>query len=130
MTRVRGGTRLVWAVTAVVAAAVVALRLWVPGDEAPGLCPIRTCTGVACPGCGLTRAVAHLIRGDFAAMWAMHPLAPLIVVEGVVALAIAHLAARRRVRVPPAAVAAVGAVHIALLVVVWVARFVAGSLPV
>jgi hypothetical protein len=29
-------------------------------------CPFRTVTGWWCPGCGLTRATHHLLRGDFA----------------------------------------------------------------
>jgi hypothetical protein len=27
-------------------------------------CPFRTATGLWCPGCGLTRATHHLLRGD------------------------------------------------------------------
>jgi len=27
-------------------------------------CPFRTLTGLWCPGCGLTRATHHLLRGD------------------------------------------------------------------
>lgn len=37
-----------------------------PGDGDGGLmaCPIRALTGRWCPGCGLTRATHHLLRGD------------------------------------------------------------------
>ncbi len=49
------------------------------GDDGPVLCPFRVCTGMACPGCGLTRAVAHAARGDLAGSIRLHPLAlPLV----------------------------------------------------
>ena len=36
-----------------------------PADAAVALpCPFRTLTGWWCPGCGLTRATHHLVRGD------------------------------------------------------------------
>ena len=50
-------------------------------DDGPVLCPFRLCTGLACPGCGLTRAVARLVVGDFAGSWRFHPLAGLLVIQ-------------------------------------------------
>lgn len=47
------------------AAAVVALA---------GGCPILRVFGVPCPGCGMTRACAALLRLDFRAAAAYHPL--------------------------------------------------------
>ena len=46
--------------------------------DAP-LCPTKRLFGVPCPGCGLTRASGALAHFDLAAMWAYHPLAPLVV---------------------------------------------------
>ena len=37
-------------------------------------CIFRFTTGVPCPGCGMTRAYAALLRGDVAAAFAYHPL--------------------------------------------------------
>ena len=37
-------------------------------------CPINLVFGVPCPGCGLTRAVLLLFRGDFFGAFSMHPL--------------------------------------------------------
>ena len=37
-------------------------------------CPIRFFTGVCCPGCGMTRAAAHLITMDFSGAFHYHPL--------------------------------------------------------
>ena len=39
------------------------------------LCPAVIITGFPCPGCGMTRAVFAILRGDFSAAWALHPFA-------------------------------------------------------
>src|SRR6476659_2635703 len=38
-------------------------------------CPYLTLTGLACPGCGLTRATHFLLHGDFARAFAYNPWA-------------------------------------------------------
>lgn len=45
-------------------------------------CPIRVFTGIACPGCGMSRALAALLRLDPVLAFEMHPLSfilPLVV---------------------------------------------------
>lgn len=37
-------------------------------------CPTRFVTGVCCPGCGMTRAVIHLCKGDISCAMYYHPL--------------------------------------------------------
>ena len=37
-------------------------------------CPIRYLTGISCPGCGMTRAVWHLLTLNLPAAMAYHPL--------------------------------------------------------
>jgi hypothetical protein len=37
-------------------------------------CPFFETTGLLCPGCGGTRAVAALLRGDFVRAWKLNPL--------------------------------------------------------
>jgi len=53
--------------------------------QAPGginLCLIER-LGLPCPGDGLGTAIAHLVRGDWAASWNAHPLAgPVVGVLG------------------------------------------------
>ncbi len=39
-----------------------------------GVCPIRQLLGIPCPGCGMTRAVFSVLRGEFAAALTFHPL--------------------------------------------------------
>ena len=41
-------------------------------------CPIQYLTGIACPGCGITRGLWCLLTLDFAAAWHFHPAAFLL----------------------------------------------------
>lgn len=47
-------------------------------------CPIRFFTGIACPGCGMTRALFALSRLDFPLAFEMHPLVFLLPVAVIV----------------------------------------------
>jgi len=40
------------------------------------LCPWRRLTGTNCPGCGMTRGIMALLRGDFSRALTLHPLSP------------------------------------------------------
>jgi hypothetical protein len=51
---------------------------WVTSPQALVLCPLRAVTGIPCPSCGLTRALAHLERGHLAEALKFHPFSPLI----------------------------------------------------
>ena len=50
-------------------------------------CPIKSTFGLTCPGCGLTTAMALMIRGQWATAVGMHAFAPLflVVLTGMVA---------------------------------------------
>ena len=52
------------------------------------VCVIRGLTGIPCPSCGMTRAIASFLRLDFAAAFYFHPLfwsPPLILASGLAA---------------------------------------------
>ncbi|NLO36270.1 MAG: DUF2752 domain-containing protein [Clostridiaceae bacterium] len=55
-------------------------------------CTFASTTGLPCPGCGLTRALAAALHGDLALAFRLHPLfwlAPLILAAVLVLLAVA-----------------------------------------
>ncbi|MEP6920967.1 MAG: DUF2752 domain-containing protein [bacterium] len=51
-------------------------------------CPLFHSTGIPCPGCGLTRAVMLLMRGEFREAMHFHAFAPFVVIA-IVALVFA-----------------------------------------
>lgn len=38
-------------------------------------CVFYKATGLSCPGCGMSRSIASLLKGDIAASWSYHPFA-------------------------------------------------------
>jgi len=61
-------------------------------------CPFRALTGLPCPGCGLSRALTLLLRGDWAASFRLHPFALYVIVCGGLLGGAALLPARWRLR--------------------------------
>jgi hypothetical protein len=116
-----------------VAALAGVFSVWSPPDDAAfSLCVFRRALGIPCPGCGLTRAVAALLRGDLRAAFAYHPAAPVLALE-VAALWVAWgatLVTRRPLLRPVArrAEALLGA-HGLALVALWSGRLASGTLP-
>ncbi len=58
-------------------------------------CPFFVLTHLQCPGCGMTRALAALLHGQFAASWHYNPLAMLILALVVAYLVAGYLRAMR-----------------------------------
>ena len=79
----RRGALAAWLAAGAVAAAVWLAIGWVPRPEgrAYTLCTLRRVTGIPCPGCGMTRALGALARGEVAQAVHMHPLAIPFVLE-------------------------------------------------
>ena len=107
-----------------------ALVLIDPPDTGIPWCPSALVFGVVCPLCGLTRGVARLVRGDVAASVEFHPMA-----WAVLAVACGAWIAwfGRRVgwwswRNPRLERMSVYGLTVGL-VVTWIWRAVAGSLP-
>ncbi len=99
-----------------------------PGEGSP--CLIRAATGVACPGCGMTRATEALLRGNWDAMWRFHPLASFFAIQAAVVWALWGWAVFvRRALVNETWLLGLFAGDFALLALVWVVRFFAGRLP-
>lgn len=42
-------------------------------ERLPSFCPLRNCAGIPCAGCGLTRAMGCLVRGDAGGAFRFHP---------------------------------------------------------
>lgn len=111
-------------------AAVGILALWTPTDDGLTLCPFALLTGTACPGCGLSRALAWMVRGDLARSWSYHPVAGLLALEIAAGWGLWML--RRRGRAAWLQQRWVDAALLGtavLLVVVWVLRWISGTLP-
>jgi Protein of unknown function (DUF2752) len=111
-------------------AAIGALALAPLVEEGPTICPFALCTGMACPGCGMTRAAARLVRGDFASAVSLHPLIPLIAMLGVGSWV--WFALRRAGWAPPMSNRLLNGILTATslaLIAVWVLRLATGTLP-
>lgn len=110
--------------------AVFALATINPSDSSPTICGFATCTGVACPGCGMARAAGQLVRGNVAEALRYHPLILLVVAQllGAWTIWMAHRAGWIRWRHRRWVDVAIGATA-ALLILVWVVRLVTGSTP-
>ena len=63
-----------WAVLLVFAYFVLLRKLFVT------TCPAVLITGLPCPGCGMTRALLHLLHFDFAGAWQIHPFVYVILI--------------------------------------------------
>jgi len=99
-------------------------------DDGPTVCPFALTTGVACPGCGMTRAAGYLLRGDLSSALRYHPLVILIAVQALAGWGWWML--RRSETVRPMSTKVSNAILIGTgvsLLVVWLLRLWAGSLP-
>lgn len=106
------------------------LAVFTPTDDSPTFCPFALCTGTACPGCGMTRAISALVRGDLDLALTYHPLVPLVMAQA--AIAWVWYGSGRRGRQGPPNSHLVNVVLIgttAALLVVWVVRLATGTLP-
>lgn len=53
-------------------------QLMLVGFGLPGWpCPLRMTLGIPCPGCGLSTAMAHFLRGDWTEALTIHAFAPI-----------------------------------------------------
>jgi hypothetical protein len=64
---------------AAIGAAAVYVGVVTPGAGRTIPCPFHAATGLWCPGCGMTRAVHHLLRGDVLGALSFNVFVPLVV---------------------------------------------------
>jgi len=117
---------ILWSPLAVIGTLLVAPL----SDEGPTICPFALSTGMACPGCGMTRAASALVRADLGAAVAFHPLIPAVALLGVTGWAWYLL--RRSGRVQAMSNRTLNGILIATalaLVGVWLTRLLTGTLP-
>ena len=99
-------------------------------DDGPTVCPFALTTGMACPGCGMTRAASHLLRGDLSSAVSLHPLVPaiaLLALGGWIWFVLRKTGIARPISSRLLNVILI-AVFVALMAV-WAARLTAGTLP-
>ena len=112
-------------------AGLAVLHVWVPsGDPSGALCLSRRLFHLPCPGCGMTRAFAHLAKGEWTAAVTDHPLAPVIALEFILGWIAwgAALVSRDRFRLPVRA-ETVFVANAAALCALWLGRVATGTLP-
>lgn len=111
-------------------AGLAVLHAWVPsGDPSGAICLSRRLLHLPCPGCGMTRAFAHLAKGEWSAALVLHPLAPVVALEIILGwLAWGFVAAGRPLRLP-VRVETVLVANAAALCALWLGRIATGTLP-
>ena len=100
------------------------------GDDGPTVCPFALCTGTACPGCGLTRAISHLIRGDLGTAFSYHPLVVLVAAQAMFGWG--WLVLRRSGRVNAMSQRTLNLILFGTAIAlsaVWILRLTSGTLP-
>jgi hypothetical protein len=107
----------------------VFLSTWAPPED-PHLtvCFFRLATHTPCPGCGLTRSVAHLLKGDVRSSVAEHPLGPVLAIEIAVAWVAGGFWVFNRVRLCSLRLLEAGLTGNAILLIgAWVVRLLVGD---
>lgn len=78
-------------------AGIAGVQLTLVGFGIPGWpCPLLSGLGVPCPGCGLSRAVIELLRGDWRGAMELHAFSPVLLVAVVMILGTSLLPERHR----------------------------------
>ena len=90
-------------------------------------CPLLLATGLPCPGCGLSRAVAALARGEVGAALTLHAFAPALVTAVLLLAGAAVLPEQSRLRLVSGVetverYTGLTAVLLISLIVYWVGR--------
>jgi len=124
------GAWLAWLVAGATLALAWMTLAAVPSAPGGPVCALRRASGLACPTCGVTRALALLARGAWREALALHPWAPALALQAVAAWMAwaAWLAGRLRAR-PDRWIPAALAVNAAAVAMLWLLRLATSALP-
>jgi hypothetical protein len=112
-------------------AAVTAVLLAVTATgTASWQCPLKSSLGIACPGCGLTRAMVMFVQGHWQASLQLHAFAPVVLGVAILFAAGSVLPQKLRRRVADRLSAferrtAISALMVVSLLIYWVLRTIA-----
>lgn len=111
-------------------AGLAGLHVWVPsGDPANSICLSRRLLHLPCPACGMTRAFAHLAKGEWSTAMALHPLAPVVALEMILGWAAWGAALIGPPLRLPVRLETVLLANVAVLIALWLGRVATGTLP-
>lgn len=138
VTPAHGATWLAWSLAGIVGAlawSALAAHAHALGMEP--VCVLRRVAHLACPTCGMTRALALFASGEWRTALALHPWGPVLAVQIVAGWALwgMAIASRGRGRLTRGigrleqALPHVVALNAAALVVLWLVRLATGTLP-
>ena len=98
-------------------------------DDGQVLCPYRLATGGWCPGCGCTRALGALIRGDFDGSLAYNPWTTLLFTQLVVMFGWIYAAPTQAKTWWRANNTKVLAANLVVITAIWAVRLAFGVIP-
>ena len=101
----------------------------VGNDEGQVLCPYRLATGGWCPGCGCTRALSAVVRGDVVTSWALNPWTMILLSQAII-IASWFAAAPTQARTWWARYdTKILTANLMVGLAIWVTRLATGSIP-
>jgi hypothetical protein len=112
---------------ALLAAVTAVLLVFTATGTAVWQCPLKSTLGVACPGCGLTRAMVMLAQGYWQASIQLHAFAPVVLGVAILFAAGSVLPQKLRTRLADRLSAferrtAISALLIVAMLIYWVLR--------
>ena len=118
-----------WQLALLAAVTAVLLVLTATGTTA-WQCPLKSTLGIACPGCGLTRAMVMFVQGHWQASIQLHAFAPVVMGAAILFAAGSVLPQKLRSRVADRLSAferrtAISALMVVSLLIYWVLRTIA-----
>jgi hypothetical protein len=91
----------------------------------PLFCPFKALTGIPCPGCGMTRALLSLAKGDFQGAFHFNPFSFFLVFMVLISMA----PGGQLKRLPPGAPVVMNCLYVGLLFMVLAYWFFERLLP-